>query len=248
MYTGQYTFLTTKPAARRLCTLFSDFLYVLPIESVSLDLNARIYYTDGTNALYKIEESVSLVAGSVEYWDISPATVNYAAVEPSKTINRIKIYMGTEDETETLNYYPYTPTNDELRAIYYANTAGGVDVVICTGDEQRSQGNEWIDSVSPQVLESSIQNIRNYGVSNQRARTGFTFHTSHRYSTREELLALRDFDLLRTGWLYEEMDNLPKMLPILLSAPIPYAPARANLVAVPISFNFAFDEKAFDRT
>jgi len=247
MFTAPYTFLTTKPQHRRLCTLFPELLHVLPITGGVYDLEARIYYTDGTNAAYEIEGSLLLAAGEVRYWDVSQYSQDYAAVNPSKTISKIKIWLGTEDANEQLHYYPYTPTTDELRAIYYNNTAGGIDTVICMGDEQRSQGNFAIDTVSPMVMEMEIQSLRQYGLSGQRARTGHTLHTAHRYSTSDEMLALRDFDLLRTGWLFEVVNNLPKMLNIILTGSIPYAAARSTLVAVPITFQFAFEEKAFDR-
>lgn len=242
-----YQLLTTKPLLRRICADYPELLYVLPLETLTASVLARVYWTDGTNDAYTLEADVPFTAGEVMYWDISPYTQDYAALQPLKTVDYVKVWVDVEDGGETVRGYVYTADTDQSRAVYYVNSAGGVDVVICAGDEQYTQENRAVDTVQPLVLDTTLQNLRSYDVTGQRARTGLLLHTHHAYATREEMAALRCFDLLRRGWLWEAISGGPRLLPVLLADNIPYATARATAVAVPIRLRFAYDEQSLDR-
>jgi len=247
MWLPPYTFLTTKPDARRMSTDHPELLYILPLDELALDLKAKIYYTDATTTTITIQAAMDLRPGEVQIKNIGFESVDYVTHQPSKTISHIKIWLGTEDENEQLTYYPYTPDADQSIAIYYQNSAGGLDTLICLGDNQHTQSQDSIRTVSPLIFDEDLRNLRQYGLVGQRAITGKNTSVSHRYATRDEVMALRDFDLFREAWTYEEFAGVNDFIPIILTSAIEFPSQRNNLVAPAITFQYRFESRAFDR-
>lgn len=146
LFKPPYTFLTTKPASRLLSRLHPEWLAILPIEDIA---NAAIYadvnYTDGTANFSEVLAIGDLLrAGEVQAVRIDFQTIDWDAIVPAKSIRYIELTIRSGGialtNDDPLRYYPYTPDGDlELqRAIYYHNSYGGIDSLICLGDQQLS--------------------------------------------------------------------------------------------------------------
>jgi hypothetical protein len=248
MWLPPHTFLTTKPSTRRMSKSHPELLYILPLdERLNIDLRAKITYTDASTSTITAKAALDLRPGEVQVVNIGFETVNYPAAQPSKTILHIKFFLGTEGDNEELIYYPYTPDSDQSVALYYQNSAGGLDTLICAGDIQHRQSHDSISTVSPLVYDEDWRNLRQYGLAAQRAIAGKSTNVMHRYATRDEVTALRDFDLFREAWIYEDVSGVMDYVPILLTTPIEFPSERNNLVAPVINFQYRFESKAFDR-
>ncbi|REE01099.1 hypothetical protein [Marinoscillum furvescens] len=247
--TSHYQFLTTRPQRRMISKNHPEFLYILPHQTVtSPKLVAVVTYTDNTSEKHELL-ATTLRAGETRMYDISYAKRNYDMLNPAKTIRKFIIRVdspdypdGTEDYIEC---YPYTPTGDHIRAIYYHNSQGGVDSLICVGDEQEQIQANGIITAQPfeAVYESASQQFRYADPK---------FRTQHSLSSAakpgKEVFALKDLFLIKQAYEYHKHDTVVTRAPIIPEQEQLILPsAKSNIKRLAITYRYAFEQRAMDR-
>lgn len=245
-----YTFLTTKPLTRRMSTAHPELLYVLPHQAISShDLAAVCHYTDGTTSPLVIKAGLSLNASEVKRYRIGYDAVDYDAVQPTKTLKKIVISIADESTGvalgESLTYYPYTPQGDYVQAIYYHNSLGGVDSLICEGDQQVSRQFGGYMTAIP--LDAVYD-----GQAHQYKWVDPTFSTTKGMNTgampRGEVEALHDFFSLKRAWEYKVKNGGVILNPIIPEQPeVSFPSSRTNMKKLSFGYRYAFDQRAIDR-
>jgi hypothetical protein len=227
-----------------------EILNVLPhVDSVTdpalipLKLLAKI--TGGATADYEIN-SFTARMGEVYSFQIGWDDVAY----PDKAnITKIEIYCGTAfadyaTADDVITYYPVTMVADELVAIYYQNSYGGIDSLICKGAKQPIQENESIAARSGVSLLKDDSLRVNRTIAN-RATFGNLVHTG--YSTRKELYALQDLFLINHAWELMTLGGEERFVPIDIDQSVKWPDNRENLQALPIRYRYAMEQKAITR-
>lgn len=251
-FTLPYTFLTTKPATRWLSTEHPEQLYVLPnVDNLLPSLVANILYKDGTTS----EEVLipvgdwTLKAGQARAFEVGYARWNYANLDPTKTIRSITISIYTSGAAiagaDAITYIPYTPAGDELKVIYYHNSYGGVDSLICAGDSQRSFTTDGLQVARP--VELVYEGEDQYRMVQQRMRTDHSVNSGHK--PRKEHQALIDLFLISTAYEYERIsDDAYHLRPIILeSAERALASIKTNIKNISFNYRYAFTQRAISR-
>ena len=237
----EYQFLTTKPLTRRFSLSHPELLYVFPYVNLSTTLQAQLFYTDASqSSIINLTSTTSFTQGQVKAFDISEDTNNYTQQNQAKTIERIEIDLPDEG-SDKLILYPYTPKSSQVKAIYYHNSQGGLDSVICTGDQQNTTDFEAIQSVKALDLASNfadpqVKNTNQFFTDNFNINTGFML--------QGEMNALKDLKLINTAYEYNNGTFIPiDIIPDSLQLPS----EKNNLKAASFSYKHAFEQRAIDR-
>jgi hypothetical protein len=129
-------FLTTQPRAKTITTTQQEFLYLYNKQTGgTLNLVAKVYYTDGSNTTNTILSKTPLVK-QVYIFPAGYTQLGIAALDATKTVKKYEIYVshsvqGTQSETFT-----YTVEHNAYRDNFYflfQNSLGGFDTVWCNG-------------------------------------------------------------------------------------------------------------------
>ncbi len=250
-FTGDYQFLTTKPNSRRLSKVDKEWLYILPIaDMTSANLYYKMYFDDGTN----ITDSISL--GDLREYEVKIVDISYLLVDydsnitsPAMYIEKIEVYVGTastEDSGDKLTYVPYTPKGERM-TFYYANSYGGIDSLICTGDTSETIESDQQTARFELAHDADINEVTQYTDVNAKARRRFNINTSHMPDL--EAKALRDLAIKKPIRIYKEINTTPVLLPCRLEPNrmgLPGSFTQLNTNSFTISY--AFDDYAFDRS
>jgi hypothetical protein len=246
MLSGDYTFLTTRPGSRRMSTIHPEILKVLPHTANNpLLLNARIQYTDATpTAIYQIA-SWTARAGEVYSFQIGYNQISY----PSQALAwKIEIYCGTYATAENvIVYYPYSYSADEVEALYYVNSLGGIDSIICAIPDQKRR--DTIRSISAELNPDYMSNTkaqRQYRTIESSARTGKTLSTGY-LPRLEDLHALQDLYLLDYAWIYQQVGGQDRFLPVSIEQEADWPSEQSSLQALSINYQLSIDTKAYTK-
>ncbi len=255
LFQEPYTFLTTKPRTRQLSRNHPEWLAVCVLEPDGLAdclLRALITYTDGSTANHiLIDEGdiPALLEGSVYAFEIGFDRYAYDAVTPAKTIKHIRIHLENaafEDQLaqDHVIYYPYTPAGDYVRALYYHNSYGGLDSVICTGDRQRSvaaQGYESSRAEDIRALEVPQKVYNHLGYEEQvKVTTGA--------KPSGEIDALHDLLTIKSAFEYKDLSGEAYLVPIIPNGDGFELPSeKTNVKMMSFSYRYAHTQKAIDR-
>lgn len=135
-------FLTWKTGIRKVITSQQEFLSFLNYSATSttLTMKVKMYYTDGTNstATGHTETGVNdkeIYVFPVGYTEMAIDTLKTAG----KTVSKYEVYI--EDQagviiSETVTYMLDSNTYFNRRVLYYENSLGGIDSLICTGKRE----------------------------------------------------------------------------------------------------------------
>lgn len=237
VFTGSYQFLTTKPATRRFSKINKEWLYILPMADMnSANLYYKMYFDDDTNSTGSISLG-NLRDDEAKIVDISYALVDYDSIitSPATRIKKIEVYVGTassEDSGDKITLIPYTPQGEVL-ALYYANSYGGFDSLICTGANSQNLISE--QEVTKRIMTHSedINTTAQYKVVDAMARSSYTINTA--FMPLGEVKALRDLSIKKPIRMMKEIDGVTTMVPYIL---------EPNSLSMPSTFtpntNFSF--------
>lgn len=247
-----YQFLTTKPQRRLISTDHPEWLYILPnVDIPGASLVATCYWQSGGNITYTLisADELDLNGGEVRYFDISYAKRNYANLDPAKTIAYIRIQINAaaidSGEKDYIDLVPYTPVGDDITAIYYRNSQGGMDSLICAGDVQEAIEIDGLQVATPLEAVYDTQAAQ-YSWVDPSYRTDISVHTGAK-STRE-LKALKDLMLIKSAFEYREADGVlftKDIIPEQLSVSMPSS--RTNIKKLSFIYRYAVSQKAIDR-
>lgn len=248
-----YTFLTTKPQKRLISTLHPERLYILPHEDIpTASLRAVVTYTDGTTEEHVLISNVNLDinGGQVREFDVSYAKRDYNNLNSAKTIKYFQIHLYKSAAKMTggdyIQYYPYTPSSDQLKAIYYHNSWGGLDSLICEGDQQVSRQFQGDQTAIP--LEAVYDGQQHqFRWMDPVFRTQQSVNTTNRPAA--EIDALDDFFMLKRAYEYKRKSGGHVLLPIIPEQPEVIMPSsRSNIKKLSFSYRYAFEQRARDRS
>lgn len=251
-----YSFLTTKPQKRLLSRLHPEWLYVLPIESITTPkLVAVIAHRDNSATSYTLIDTGDLVlrAGEVKCLDVSYARWDYDAVEPTKIIRSIAIRIESPDfedqgAQDYIQYVPYPAAagfGDFSRALYYHNSMGGLDSVICSGDHQDTLSLDGYMTVQP------LEAVWDQATAQYRyADPTFLTYADVNVPVRptREVFALKDLFIHKRAYEYQQGEDWQALVPIVVQGEELQLPAyRDNLKRLSLRYQYGFIEKAIDR-
>lgn len=127
-----YIFLTTKPMRRVMTKNQQEYLFLLPLTAITdAEFVIKINYTNETSEL------VPVALGNLAQYDgkiirISYTETYYETINPSLIIKSLEFYLN-ENSTERIIYDIYEPITDNPIELFYANSLGGFDSLICEG-------------------------------------------------------------------------------------------------------------------
>lgn len=203
-----------------------------------------------TAEVVSFEDNFKLRNGEAQYFDISYATRNYDALNVAKTIKSFIIRIESPDFADQsaqdhIVCIPYTPTGDNIKAIYYNNSYGGLDSIICTGDQQQSIETQNILSSKAEELgyeqgSSQITALNPSFINAEQAHTG-----NH---PKGEIEALHDLLTLKSAVEYQMINGVELFIAIIpLGNGISFPSKKANMKSLSFSYRYAFEQKAIDR-
>ncbi len=247
---GSYWLLTTKPQTRRFNMSDPEFLYVYPREDKAA---ARLYYEITQDDSSQVVNSISLGdlrRGETKIVDISQDVEDYEGQKGAgRTIKSIKFYVHTSQTATPEDYIvaiPWTPTSKDRTAIYYANSYGGWDSLVCEGESQGNIENDQITSRRILPINYNIQLNPQVLLQDSRGMQVFTFTTGK--MPRLEREALRDMALKKQLAIYSVINQTKVKLPAIFDeSSMPLASSFSNITNLAFSLRFAWEAKALDR-
>lgn len=245
-HTGPYAFLTTKPIKRRLSMDHPEWLYILPTQAISsANLTYKLTYTDDATTTKTIALGNLLVGKKIQV-QIGNDILDYEQWNPTKTIRFIEFYIS-DPGYDKLTYYPYSPVGDDVRAIYYHNTFGGVDTLILEGSQQDSYDFNSEQTQKPLNISWTLHNDPQRKTLNQRGNITRQVHTGPKPAG--ELVALRDLFMFKRAYEYRVLQtNHPFMVPIIPNEnSITFPSTRENINKLSFSYQYATEQRAYDR-
>ena len=246
LHSGPYFFQTTRPRTRWMSLSHPEWLYILPTQDID---GATLYLDCYNQADTKTTKSVSL--GDLKYgkaiWvDISHSLRTYAV--SSGTLRYIHAYID-DTSYDDLIYYTYTPTGDDIRAIYYHNSAGGLDSLVTTAEQLTAYEFQSLETKKAMELDFIQGWDHTSRITNTRASKIETLHTGHRPAGEIRSL-VENFFLLKRGYEYREIaTDFPFLMPIIPLVSTQQLPAsRSSIQQVSFQYKYASDQRAYDRT
>lgn len=228
-------------------TLHPEWLYVMAHAGLNR-LYYKVYYTDGTDDT-DFHAFDGLVSGAVGMIQVGYDQIDYPAMNPAKTILKVEFTLRngvTVNDGETLTVYPYVPDGDSQRAIYYHNSYGGLDSVICEGDQQLSLEVSGITTRKEKGINFSVLTHVQLQVVNPRRISQHLLYTGHK-PTRE-IQALADLFLIKSAYEYVILDGAKYLLPIIPVDNAKELPSKKNnMKRISFGYQYAWEEKSMDR-
>ncbi len=249
-FTGDYQLLTTKADKRRLSTTDPEYVYVCPIADMTgANLYAKAYYSDATTNVHTVSLS-NLNKGETKCVDIGYAAIDYVSNIPSgESISKIEIYVGTadtEDSGDKLTYIPYTAISDQKLRVYYVNSYGGMDSLICIGDRTESVESDYQIASAEIDYDGVLQESPQFTIHNSRGRRSFEIYTGH--LPEKEAEALRELGVKKPVCIHETVNAVETLLPAILDGNGVALPSqRSTLHNQVIRLRYAWEDMAFDR-
>lgn len=226
--------------------------YTVSITGDNFSTGAVSSSSGGTSNIHNVtvDADIALQAGEVQCFDMSFATQAYDALNPAKTIRSILIRIESpdfadQDAQDHIIYYPYTPKGDNIRAIYYHNSYGGIDSIICTGDQQHSI--ETTGYITHRPLDLG------YDLGAAQIKYADPYHqTISQVSTGPkpglEVFALHDLFALKAAYEHRQISGVDVLVPIIPEGQgIAFPSAKTNIKNLAFSYRYAFEERAKDR-
>jgi hypothetical protein len=247
MFTGDYTFLTTRPTIRRMSRSHPEILKVLPHTTVSgQTLKARITYTDATPTADYTIQTFDARAGEVYTFFIGYEAVAYPSKSVAKTL---ELYMGNyATATEKITYILHDYSAEVVKALYYINSYGGFDTLICEApDQQLLQDMKSEQAILNPDFRTNYRNQRQYRSIQPSSRAGYS-HTTGPLPSRKHLQALRDLFLIGHAWLYETIGGLSRYVPIDIDQDVSWPSEDANIQQLMLTYFYAIDVKSHSRS
>lgn len=241
--------LTTKPLQRSFSMDHPEWIYVVSTEDyASAQLRTIIWDRDGGQiAATVLLELGTLRAFEVRMLNISNAVYNYETHDPDEPIKDIDIFIRSgSTDSAVIKLVPSTPTSESIRALYYHNSLGGLDSMICTGEQQQSNEFSFVNTEKPVELGFGLDDAPPMQSINQEVQTSFNVNTG--YKPKAEIKAFTDFFLIRRGYEYRQLNGSYQLIPIqpIMSA-LDHPSERASLHALSFGYKYAFTNKAMDQ-
>lgn len=234
--------LTTKPLTRRLSEAQKEWLYILPLVDGDAMITITVTYTDATTAATAVN-LLGLRASEVVRVPMDYATRNYLALSPGDDI--AKIVATIDCAQTTITYLAWAPRTDIIREFQYANSLGGFDSFICTGDRSATFKIEQDTARLPlQVpVDTSLGQYRSVNTLGSEKAVA-----SSGYKPKKEIEAFKD--LMMSNQILERItyNGREVLVPVILDKnSVKFPPEKQNLRAVDFAYKYAWDDVALNR-
>ena len=234
--------LTTKPLTRRLTETQREWLYILPLINTDATLTITITYTDDSTDVNPIP-LLGLRATEVVRVRMDYDRHNYLGINPEEDI--AKIVASIDCAQTTVTYLPWAPRTDIVREFYYANSLGGFDSFICTGDNATTYKIEQDTARLPLQVPANAslgqyRNVNTLGNEKVVASSG--------YKPKKEIEAFKD--LLMSNQILERItyNDREVLVPVILDKnSVKFPSEKQSLRAVDFAYQYAWDEVAINR-
>lgn len=241
---ASYQFLTTKSLRRTIFKEQHEYLYILALEDMGQkNLTFDLTYNDGS-ANQTSKSIGNLSKGDIHLIDVGFDNIGYDLIESAKTISLIQIHIDDE-LNERIYLTPATLPSDNAQHLFYFNSLGGMDSLICTGSTQETQQTKFEESIREREADSgnSFSEIETH---NSNGNTLFDFNSG--YKTLNELEACKDMFLINKSFKLINQFGTESFLPLILtSSKIRHSPDDQNLKSISFSAKQSFIEEAKDR-
>lgn len=245
-YTGPYAFLTTKPGNRRFSMDHPEWLFIMPTQDIaSAELTCRVVNSVDSASNLNISLG-NLQKGKVIWVDISDSVRSYDDYADGNPIKYIKFFI-TDEVYDNITCYPYNPAGDDVRALYYLNSFGGLDSIIIEGQIQDTVNYDYQEVIRPAEVGYTLASdmLRKHQVT--RADKHVTVNTGHKPGS--EILALQDLFLTRVAFEYKVLEpDYPFQVPIVpIDNQLALPSNRQNIKQATFSYMYATRQRAYDR-
>jgi hypothetical protein len=239
---GNYHFLTSKPLTRNIFEIQKEWLYILPLVDITAAvLDIVITYTDATTQDADVALG-DLTKGEVNVVDIGFPAQDYNSHQ-AKTIESIAIKIDSDAEKIILK--PVDLSTDNIRHLFYMNSLGGIDSLICIGDQQDNLETSRLISQKELSIDAPLDESE-FIVSSIKARAPFNVYTG--IKPDKEIRAAKDLFLVNEIFEQIENDGTFAMVPIIVDQKSVKFPSKNNnLKAIQFTARPAWDEVALDR-
>lgn len=239
--TNSGKFLTWQPRTKTVIQTQPEYLYYfVPSSATTLNLQVKIYYTDGTTTIV-----TALTKTPTEQNQLYIIPVGYTqVVAPSATKTVSKYQVWIENQTpnvisEVFTYKLTAKTQVDTHLFLFESSLGAWETLRTTGENQSDSTVESI--VANRTTE--IISLNTTGNSEKFDATGNnTFTQSTGFKTKEEIDWLED--LLYSKSVVEIASNGEHIPVIILTDTITKYKTRDNLFAFTFQYQYAFVNKA----
>lgn len=242
--------LTTKPKKRQISIDHPEWLYVYPgVSNNDLYLRALITYQDGTLAYEDIVALGNHVSYRVKIINIGYPARQYQFIDPTKTIKSIELFIN-ESEVDTIDasiiLIPVKITSDNVRALYYHNSLGGLDSFICTGD--KNQAIRLFKDLSNVALPLGYDITKGAAqiqpIEQQLTRSVKVYSGN---KPKGEIEALDDLFLIKKAYELKIVNGSEELFSIIpTTEQLKHPEDRSNLQNSNFEYEYAFNDKAID--
>ncbi len=246
-----YILLTTKPKKRLLSIHHPEWLYFLPTAFIPNPyFKVKLHFKDGTTSNHDLYQfPTTLRPSEVHYLDIGFSRFDYKSINPAKELLFVEAFILIQGDftiESSIHLYPVDYNTDQTRAIYYHNSLGGLDSLICTGDQL--VGGNFFSTVRERPFELGYdnKNLQQYFPTNQSMRRTVEVFTG--YKPKLEIEALDDLFLLKRAYEYISINGqYPDLVPIEPELEtVTYQGDKENLHALSFSYKHAFSDRSID--
>lgn len=243
-------FLTTKPQSRSISIDHPEWLYIYLEQTATQQyLKANITYQDGTTLLHELMSLGIPTGHDIIIANISYSEKNYQLLAPSKVIKTIEIFVGdavADQSEEYLVLIPIKYNSDNIKALYYHNSLGGIDSFICVGDSYVTES--LFATITKRSLQLNYDSFADSEMvaSNQQSQTIVKVYTGNK--PKGEILALNDLFLLKSAYEWVEMDGVFELIEILPTTNEVNLPEdNSNLYNASFEYRYASANAAIDK-
>ncbi len=238
-----HRFLTTKPLKREYQEILPvDLLHFQRLDSEVTELKIKLTYTDNTSST-QITDISEYQLGVTYLTPIRLSTLK--TINPGKTIKKIEVWVEEDPIITTLEYIIVSDKSDNSSVFYYKNSMGGLDYLVCEGNEQNIfEAEEVVHRKNLHVGYS--YNEAEFEVNNQVSRDIYEVSTGNK--PKKEILSLKDMIHHNVVHKIVVKDGVKIPVPVRLITKSSSLPSEwSNLKNLSFQYRYNYDNRAINR-
>ena len=244
-FSGVYQFLSTKPKIRRLSMDDPEYLFFCALQEIQgARLFVRSYFSNTTTHVQSLDLG-TLHQGITKCIDVGFSSMGYLGNVPvGSFITKIDMYIGmdeTDESGDKITYIPYIPDTDHKLLVYYVNSAGGLDSLVCEGDRRTT-----MDSDHTIAKRAVSKEAAQFVITNSKGQRKYDVNTGA--MPNRSVRALMDMAIKKPISILQEINCIPTFSPVLLVDNSMRMPSdMSNEQSLSFTLQDAYENTAIDR-
>ncbi len=238
-----HRFLTTKPLKREYPeSLPVDLLHFQRLDSEVTELKVKVTYTDDTSTTQTTD--ISEYQLGVTY--LTPVRLSsLQTLDPLKTIRKIEVWVEEDPVITVLEYIIVSDKSSRNYIFYYKNSMGGLDYLVCEGDEQNIFESEEVVHRKNLHVGYSYSEAE-FEVNNQISRDIYEVFTGNK--PKKEILALKDMIHHNVVHKIVVKDGVNIPVPVRLITKSSSLPSEwSNIKNLSFQYRYNYDNRTLNR-